>query len=1132
MSKDTKTLVNPRMSKSTNVERDVGAEALNGYIPTGRVLDVIRRIASGMIEPSSGRAFSITGPYGSGKSSFAVFLSALLDSSSSPTFKKAFQALTKSDPELAKLWKTARKSFSNDQSVSRAFVTAKTEPLVKTLGRGLQSSVLTSKSAKLESATTILDEIKLITQKHPLVILVDEFGKNLEAFGDERATGDPYLLQEIAELSQGLTALPIVLITMQHLAFDEYVMDAGSTQRREWAKVQGRFHDIGFLDSPDQSYLLIAASFEKKPAATVARVEAWYEKNKNAFVSLDIDSFLKYAEASYPLHPVSMIALPDLCARFGQSERTLFSFLAGSEPGALPSLALSKSQVPLQFVGLDAIYDYFVGAAGSFIGASHSASRWIEVETRVRDASGLKSYEKSLLKSIGVLNLLSAGGQIRASSDVLVQLWNDCIESDQSFEHTLETLVKQGLITYREFADEYRIWSGSDFNLRAAIETERRNLAEMSIDQLLASVAALEPSVAGRHSQSTGVLRVFPRFIVGAKVEQSLIDSLDSTFDGMVLLSQHTLPDFEAGHHAKPVLIALGRPEFSVRQVAVEVEALKRVLQALQVSSDDWVAVHEVGERLAFASAELNSLLDGYWDPQFATWYLAEPNNKLTELPRYRNLSALLSDVCDAVYSSTPRIANEMIARRELTSQGAKARRTVVDALFSNTPHETFNIDGYGPERAMYEAVVRAPGFHAFSKKHGEWRLNNPNEDKWKRLWVDLSKQMVSARDSRMSLTELMAPLALPPYGLKDGVLGLLSALLIAQHESDLALYEYGSLVLNIDGAVIERMLRNPDVFSVRNTGVSTGPRFEAIQALRSRLLMAENSQASSFLQVARALYHEVRSLEPFALQTDLHLSEEARALRKAFKEAVEPDLLIFEIIPRVFERPTVPLVLSKRTVFDGQLFANEIVDCLLELKSAYQNLLDRTLIALGGALAVNTSSKDFRERISGQAVNVSDSILQPKLKTFAYALSRDTLDERAWLENIAMVVCEGIPPRMWTDEQESKFQLQIIELGANFRRLQALLYDRLATSADGYESRRITVTWPDGKEISESVALSHQEMSAVTDILGSSVKKLEKVFGSDFEARKALAAWIWVSSNHAVEELADEERNGEVQNA
>ena len=120
----------------------------------------------------------------------------------------------------------------------------------------------------------------------------------------------------------------------------------------------------------------------------------------------------------------------------------------------------------------------------------------------------------------------------------------------------------------------------------------------------------------------------------------------------------------------------------------------------------------------------------------------------------------------------------------------------------------------------------------------------------------------------------------------------------------------------------------------------------------------------------------------------------------------------------------------------------------------------------------------------------------------------------------------------MWTDEQESKFQLQITELGANFRRLQALLYDRLATSTDGYESRRITVTWPDGKEISESVALSHHEMSVMNETLGISLKKLEEVFGSDFEVRKAVAAWLWVAEKSSAIELETEDRREDVQGA
>jgi hypothetical protein len=293
---------------------------------------------------------------------------------------------------------------------------------------------------------------------------------------------------------------------------------------------------------------------------------------------------------------------------------------------------------------------------------------------------------------------------------------------------------------------------------------------------------------------------------------------------------------------------------------------------------------------------------------------------------------------------------------------------------------------------------------------------------------------------------------------------------------------------------------------------------------------MSENVGSSSFLQVARALFRELRSIEPFAQQTDLHLSTSARAVRKAFKEAVEPDLLIFETLPEVLGISAVPVALSRGQRFNGEKFANAIVDAIVELKGAYEGLLGRCLRTLGDGLAMNPSSEGFRDRLQGQAVNVLDSILQPRLKTFAYALSRDTLDDRSWLENIAMVVCDGIPPRMWSDEQESKFQLQVIELGANFRRLQALLYDRLAASSDGYESRRITVTWPDGKEICESVALSHQEMSVMDETLGTSLKKLEEVFGSDFEARKALAAWLWVTERSS--ELTFDADRGEVQGA
>src|SRR3954452_23819581 len=82
-----------RFSRSANVERDHGGAAIDGYVPTGRALDVISRIASGLSEPTAGRTFSITGPHGGGKSSLAVFLDGLLAGSTTTEFKRAHAIL-------------------------------------------------------------------------------------------------------------------------------------------------------------------------------------------------------------------------------------------------------------------------------------------------------------------------------------------------------------------------------------------------------------------------------------------------------------------------------------------------------------------------------------------------------------------------------------------------------------------------------------------------------------------------------------------------------------------------------------------------------------------------------------------------------------------------------------------------------------------------------------------------------------------------------------------------------------------------------------------------------------------------------------------------------------------------------
>ena len=67
--------ITPRYLRSTNLERDFGdPRALDNYVLTPHAQECLTRLSSGLRDGSAQRAWRITGNYGTGKSSFALFL--------------------------------------------------------------------------------------------------------------------------------------------------------------------------------------------------------------------------------------------------------------------------------------------------------------------------------------------------------------------------------------------------------------------------------------------------------------------------------------------------------------------------------------------------------------------------------------------------------------------------------------------------------------------------------------------------------------------------------------------------------------------------------------------------------------------------------------------------------------------------------------------------------------------------------------------------------------------------------------------------------------------------------------------------------------------------------------------------
>jgi hypothetical protein len=376
-----------------------------------------------------------------------------------------------------------------------------------------------------------------------------------------------------------------------------------------------------------------------------------------------------------------------------------------------------------------------------------------------------------------------------------------------------------------------------------------------------------------------------------------------------------------------------------------------------------------------------------------------------------------------------------------------------------------------------------------------------------------MNDAFAAAVTSRLNLADVGAQLNLPPIGIKDGLVPLVLISGLESRRDEIALYEHGSLVLSLDDAVAERLTKNPVHFSVKNTQTRSRSRSLVIESLSANLgIRGRRGSAPTFLNVATALYRELRILPPYVQKTKHGLSSQALAVRDAFHQATEPDVLIFETLPEIFGLDAfVGRSAVKQESADA--FANQLADVVRELRSCYSVLMASVRDQLADATVAGGDLAQLRQALQADATRLDGHILEPRLKAFVAALLRP-MDDQAWLENVAMVVSEGQAPRVWTDDVHGRFHLRVAQLGGALRRTSALLHGRLAENGgSGYSATWLTMTRPDGAESSEMIWLTENERVEVD-------RSIEEVLDSLAQSGTQRAAACRMLMARLVEEL------------
>jgi hypothetical protein len=1049
--------------RSVNVEQDLGDQSIiEGYVLTTQARTCSRRILNRFEENSPGRSWTLTGPYGSGKSYFSLFLMNLMGTAQSD-HSFVLSSLLRVDPDLAEQAVNTL-NHGSTKGLLPVPITGYRASLQECILHGLLLSLerlngdgkikplldeLLDWTPETESRTVIhwlKRFIGIITQPEygylGMMLVFDEMGKPLEYSASHSETSDVYILQELAEYASRSGDKPFVFIGILHQAFDRYALHLDRSAQREWSKVQGRFEDIAFQEPPAQQIRLLANAIDYSNPSLLTEVLESLQVAANGAVDngwapslMKNDEFIELSTRTYPFHPTALVALPYIFHRLAQNERSVFAYLSSFEPAGFQEF-IQRNPIG-RFIRLPELFDYLFANFQGRLFASLRARAITETMERLNSTPNLDEMEAALLKTIGLLNWLAEVSHLQANeANVIASLLsNDTTEA--KIHQALEKMALRSLIVYRRFNKTYSIWQGSDVDIEERLQKAQQQLTEaFSFSDAVQEHLPPRPIVARRHSYLTGTLRYFEVRYVDTTTRDQIALMPAPGASGFVFLCLplnltevqgfNKWAEQDAFRDRLDIVIGVAERTGRVTELLYELRCLDWVEKNTPELRDDPVARRELRTRFA----EIQSLIQNSLDRSLSIYRLRnsidcrwfQAGKEISEKGK-RGLSHLLSETCDTLYDQSPIAWNEIVNRRLLSSQGAAARRNLIEAMLTHAAEENLGIEGFPPERSMYESLLSASGLHLLSED-GKRIFAPPGDDplRLQPAWQAINEYIFTDPPETRKLVGLIQLLNAPPYGLTDGIIPIILCAFLIVYQDETTLYREGSLLPEPGIADWEILLRRPELFGIAGCRI-TG----TLQTIVERFALAYHIKAS-VMPVVRTLVRGIKSLPEHTLRTR-HLSDHAKQVRSIIEQARSPEALLFVDLPAIF---------GMKSFSESKKLANQVDEFFEQLSATFSELVNEMprLLAWGRDEWLTACGLEkgedawglFRIYAADMLARTSDNGLLPLLKR-----ASETEDGRAALESVLAYIASR-PPRTWTDADTDRFQIQAKMLGRSFQ--------------------------------------------------------------------------------------------------
>lgn len=1115
-----------RSHRSVNVERDAAQGGSAGrYLVTPTA---VRAVDAILTELSAGRggAWTITGPFGTGKSAFALFLSELLHASDASARKRAASALASSE---AGATRSEEWAGSATPRYLPALCAGAREPLAVGLVRSLAAAVLGSrhklptkiasrlgraeraaaKGSSLQSheLISLVDDVAASiascrSRAEGLLIVIDELGKSLEYAAAEPEMSDIFLLQQLAEMASRSDGA-VALIGVLHQDFRAYAHGLPPVDRAEWEKIRGRFEDIVFEEPAEQLLRFVAMAWAGVRAdrglscsknvlsATKASAARLWEHGL-APQGLRIKDDGELLAAAAPMHPLVASLLGPLFRRFGQNERSAFGFLQSEEPSGL--LAFCRRPASHGRLLYDAVnlYDYLRASLGATLLHTPDAKRWAEAfETEARLPT-LSSDAVVVLRTVALLGIVSRWYPARATHENLAFALSDRLDA-QRIDSALQELQVARAIVHRRYNDSYVVWEGSDVDVAARLEEARSRLGRTATAAtLLRRHAGLRPVLARRHSFEKGTLRFFDvSFESWSEPDESEPFEHDGRIVVLLDAAKRGRADRTRGGPRR--LYCIPDDASRLDEFALELAALDWVRKNTPELNTDSAGRRELHARRLEVERLLDLTLDRLLrtDAANCRWYL---DGEIVSVSGPRELNELLSHISDETFHAVPPIDCELLNRKELSSAAAKARSTLLAAMIENPDkHELGLVTGDPPERSMYRSVLSDEGglgLHV-SRRDGEATfVLRPKVEASRNIYRALDQAIDEAGDQRVGLNELFQVLTHEPFGLRDGVVPVLVFAYLLANESDFAIYSDGVFCREWSPALAAQAVKLPRQLSVRRLRVK-GVRARVFDELARALELTEYPAGGS-----KKVLAAVRPLMRFAAQLPEHarltedLADSTIAIRDALVNAVEPETLLFIDLPEACGLDPFH-ARGRRPDSDVTTFVETVKQSVSELRDALPRLLAECEKAITEAFGLPDDESAFAVLLS-RAQAMSEWAIEPDLKLFVQRVLAGDGVSGDTAFGVASLMAER-PVDKWRDSDRARFSVRLKQFARRFAMLESTVIEPKPGRGKRRSAVRVALVAQSGRQIDRTLHLSaaqQKKSSAIENKLRRSISK------------------------------------------